>query len=549
MTKIKTLIALFFCLFATSFSQNTWTVSGNDILNLNSGNVGIGTSSPQFKLDVFGDVRINNNLFVGGGIISSQTVNATGMVSSNFLHVTGPADFSDINLSNDLKFGAPIDQLQIKHIQGNSTTPSILKFTPSWTGPAPGGGVEPPDGDPVPNLACVNGTQMPTIVNAFSQMLSVAFNNNPNTSTGTGGNILMGHNGQNAFIETQGTGTAPNNHPGDLLINNMCSRNVFFFNHGVAFANGSTNVVSIAGKLNVKEHLQVGATTGSNFFDNTSKLFVLADIGANKNGLKIKHGAASFAGLQVATYGGTSAFIVNNGTTSTADGPISFKIEGDGSTGIRTATPYKSLTVNGDVSLANYGTNPANGLNALEILGNNQTPTRRGISLDSDPNGNFNFFINTNQTSAGFNFKNGVNGNTLLSLNSDGKLSLKIQSASTATAFEISDFSNTVTFKVRPNGTAYCQEMFVMLTPFPDYVFNESYSLMKLEDLKSYIKINKHLPNVPSATEVENNGAGLGQLGKIQMEKIEEIYLHLIDLNEQIKALKEENETLKKKIK
>ena len=73
--------------------------------------------------------------------------------------------------------------------------------------------------------------------------------------------------------------------------------------------------------------------------------------------------------------------------------------------------PYKKLTVNGDVSLANYngsGGNATNGLNGIEVLGHGWVPGRRGISTGDDPSGDLNFFINSNQTAAAFHFKNGT---------------------------------------------------------------------------------------------------------------------------------------------
>ncbi len=76
---------------------------------------------------------------------------------------------------------------------------------------------------------------------------------------------------------------------------------------------------------------------------------------------------------------------------------------------------YKMLTVNGDVSLANYSTGNTNqnadGFTAVEVLGNDQLPTRRGISVDNDPAGDFNFYINGYQGSSEFKFMNGIASN------------------------------------------------------------------------------------------------------------------------------------------
>jgi hypothetical protein len=64
---------------------------------------------------------------------------------------------------------------------------------------------------------------------------------------------------------------------------------------------------------------------------------------------------------------------------------------------------------------------------------------------------------------------------------------------------------------------------------FPDYVFEDSYQLMSLPDVERYIQANGHLPNVPSATEIEKNGMNMTQVQKILMEKVEELTLHTID--------------------
>lgn len=79
-----------------------------------------------------------------------------------------------------------------------------------------------------------------------------------------------------------------------------------------------------------------------------------------------------------------------------------------------------------------------------------------------------------------------------------------------------------------------------------DYVFSPSYQLMTLEKVESFIKNNKHLPNVPSAEEMSNSGLDVLQTSAKLMEKIEELTLYLIELNKEVKYLKEENQKLKK---
>lgn len=105
--------------------------------------------------------------------------------------------------------------------------------------------------------------------------------------------------------------------------------------------------------------------------------------------------------------------------------------------------------------------------------------------------------------------------------------------------------NDTVNFQVMPSGYVYAREIEVALDPFPDYVFEKDYELMPLEELETYIKHEKHLLNIPSAKEVDNNGVGLGELVLLQMEKIEELTLYMLEMNKKIKALEAENQKLK----
>lgn len=70
---------------------------------------------------------------------------------------------------------------------------------------------------------------------------------------------------------------------------------------------------------------------------------------------------------------------------------------------------------------------------------------------------------------------------------------------------------------------------------------------MSLNALESYINKNGHLPNLPSAEEIDENGIGLGDLVHKQMEKIEELTLYVIELNKKVEKLEKENKKLKNK--
>jgi hypothetical protein len=90
------------------------------------------------------------------------------------------------------------------------------------------------------------------------------------------------------------------------------------------------------------------------------------------------------------------------------------------------------------------------------------------------------------------------------------------------------------------NGKVVSKEVIVTQQSWADYVFAKNYKLLTLENLEKYIKENNHLPNIPSAKEVENNGVNLGEISKAQMEKIEELTLYIKELKKELEAIKKE---------
>lgn len=84
-------------------------------------------------------------------------------------------------------------------------------------------------------------------------------------------------------------------------------------------------------------------------------------------------------------------------------------------------------------------------------------------------------------------------------------------------------------------------------TGWADYVFQPQYQLKSLASVEKFIKENGHLPNVPSAKTVENEGLSLGEIAKIQQEKIEELTLYLIDIQKKLNTQEAEIKSLKEK--
>jgi hypothetical protein len=74
---------------------------------------------------------------------------------------------------------------------------------------------------------------------------------------------------------------------------------------------------------------------------------------------------------------------------------------------------------------------------------------------------------------------------------------------------------------------------------WPDYVFKKDYKLLPLNELESFIKKNKHLPGIPSESEVKKDGLDVVEMDAALLKKIEELTLYLIEI-------KKENETFRK---
>jgi hypothetical protein len=79
-----------------------------------------------------------------------------------------------------------------------------------------------------------------------------------------------------------------------------------------------------------------------------------------------------------------------------------------------------------------------------------------------------------------------------------------------------------------------------------DYVFDESYNLKSLSEVESYVNEHKHLPGIPSAADMAENGVSVSAMSNMLLEKVEELTLHMIRLEKENEALKAEVKSLKK---
>ncbi|MBI1289436.1 MAG: hypothetical protein GC178_17855 [Flavobacteriales bacterium] len=105
--------------------------------------------------------------------------------------------------------------------------------------------------------------------------------------------------------------------------------------------------------------------------------------------------------------------------------------------------------------------------------------------------------------------------------------------------------SGTQNFLVQGDGKIWGRELNVKVGTFPDYVFKKEYVLPALTEVEDYVKKNSHLPEVPSAKEVEENGMNVGEMNTLLLKKVEELTLYLIEQDKRIQQLQDEVNNLR----
>lgn len=166
--------------------------------------------------------------------------------------------------------------------------------------------------------------------------------------------------------------------------------------------------------------------------------------------------------------------------------------------------------------------------------------TTSDLGLYSLVNGNYIRFVTNN---APFKFfsdggVNSIGGAQLMSLEANGKLVIGTVSNTNGNyRLYVQGGIMTEKAKVAVSGTA----------DWSDYVFADNYKLKTIAELEAYVKENKHLPNVPSAEEVVNEGIDIAKMDAKLLEKIEELSLYIIQLKKDNMELLKRVENLESK--
>lgn len=140
---------------------------------------------------------------------------------------------------------------------------------------------------------------------------------------------------------------------------------------------------------------------------------------------------------------------------------------------------------------------------------------------------------------AEFNLYSGNNNGMRVRVQGPNKYGLMSIANGNEAALVVSDVAmpvaNDYNFKVTGSGDVYGRKFITTLQrPFPDYVFEKNYNLLPLTELRTFITENGKLPNMPSAQQVEENGADIGEMNRLLVEKVEELTLYILQLEERL---------------
>lgn len=222
-----------------------------------------------------------------------------------------------------------------------------------------------------------------------------------------------------------------------------------------------------------------------------------------------------------------------------------FFIKSDGNVGIGTTSPSENFHVNGTIRVDGSGGN-----GGVRIFRPGLDAIQSGLYLGNTNNDKaFNFQLNANGSAlhlytynSGWNnrfaftasgsfivgYPTYTDANAKLAVNGKTQIGNQLQTSSA----HYNDYLLSV------NGKGVFKEVIVTNSNWADFVFSNDYKLPSLKDVEAYYKENKHLPEIPSAKDVEENGINVGDMNKLLLQKIEELTIYMVQQQKEIDALK-----------
>lgn len=291
---------------------------------------------------------------------------------------------------------------------------------------------------------------------------------------------------------------------------------------------GTTRMVITSGG-----NVGIGTTNPNSSY----KLHVAGDVYANGGWVRVSdnrgihfqtHGGSLY--MQDANWIRANKGILTGGTLR-ADGNLqvgfegaNFHVDSNGDVGIGKKSPAAKLDVNGAALFAGNISFGASSGRGIRFWNNDNYAINMGNSSEFQYGDVTDYSIKLNMSDhANRGWTWGVDGETpIAALNTEGNM--KISGKLEATTVKVTVGS------------------------FPDYVFADDYKLLSIEEVNQFIQTNKHLPNIPAASEILEKGMDIGQINVLLTEKVEELTLYTIQQQNALKSLESENTTLKTQV-
>lgn len=432
-----------------------WNKTGTHVFNANTGNIGIGTSTPASKLTI-NDINpvigmLNNGMAVGhiqaDGFdmkIGTHPDNPVGDI------IFQPKGIDRITISESGKLGI-----------GTSAPTALLSINSSNNGQA--------------RLDFHENNVIKSYINSSA------------------GNLTLGTDFNNA------AGT-------------------------IRFQTGNNN------RMTIDPSGQVGIGTSS-----PSSILTIS---SNDPKIQLKDGITDVGFVQLVNDDIKMGTNANNSTGSfivSTKGVDRLAVTHNGNVGIGTLSSFYKLEVNGtskftddmrldgELYTKNIELSASNAAPQVKLIRSGNLITTGYLNIDDD---------NHLKLSKNFN-----GGGIIIDANTSS--GTKRFYASKANQFNFGTGLTPVGYTVSVEGKVIATDFTTSaIANWPDYVFADNYELKPLAQVKKFISENKHLPNIPPAKEIEKGGVHLGDMSKRLMEKVEELTLYIINLQEQIDALK-----------
>ncbi len=218
---------------------------------------------------------------------------------------------------------------------------------------------------------------------------------------------------------------------------------------------------------------------------------------------------------------------------------MSLDTDHGGSVGIGTINPSETLDVQGDVYIEGSGSSIV-GFDGPLVgnLANGSLRIGAGLALDENE-----IFFDGQTGNIGVIDQNDLRFHT------DGEIRMEIEGTGAVNIGARTITSGIHTdYQLAVDGKIVTTEIVVTNGPeWADYVFEDGYNLRSLDQVASFIKENKHLPEVPSACEVKANGVNMAEMDVALLKKIEELTLYALEQQAVIKDLKIRLDNLEQK--